>query len=100
MFISGITYYEVKRGLLAINATRQLSEFSWLCRRFRVLLLDNIEILDRASEIHSDLRLRGTPRQDADILIAATAITQNLILVSADSDMLSVKRITVENWLE
>ena len=100
MFISGITYYEVKRGLLAINATRQLSEFNGLCRRFRVLLLDNIEILDRASEIHSDLRLRGTPIQDADILIAATAITQNLILVSADSDMLRIQNITVENWLE
>lgn len=37
VFITGITYYEVKRGLLAINATRQLAEFNGLCRRFRVL---------------------------------------------------------------
>lgn len=100
LFISGITYYEVKKGLLAVNATRKLSTFNELCRReFRVLLLDSIEILDRASKIYADLRLRGTPIQDADILIAATAMTRGLILVSADSDMLRIRDITVENWL-
>ncbi len=44
-------------------------------------------------------RVKKTPVQDADILIAATAITQNLILVSGDSDMLRIQNITVENWL-
>ena len=62
--------------------------------------MDNLEILERASEIYADLKRRGAPIQDADILIAATAITQNLILVSADSDMLRIQDITVENWLE
>ena len=100
VFISGISYYEVKRGLLAVNAISKLSTFNEFCREFRVLLLDNIEILERASEIYADLKRRGTPIQDADILIAATAITQNLILVSADSDMLRIQNITVENWLE
>ena len=99
VFISGITYYEVKRGLLAANATRQLSDFNEFCRKYRVLLLDNIEILDKASEIYADLRRRGTPVQDADILIAATAITQGLIVVSDDSDMLRIQNISVENWL-
>lgn len=99
VFISGITYYEVKRGLLAANATRQLSDFNEFCRKYRVLLLDNIEILDRASEIYADLRRRGTPVQNADILIAATAITRSLIVVSDDSDMLRIQNISVENWL-
>ena len=30
IFISCITYYEVKRGLLALNATRQLADFQML----------------------------------------------------------------------
>jgi tRNA(fMet)-specific endonuclease VapC len=99
LFISCITYYEVKRGLLYANATRKLSGFTQLCRRARVLYLDDIEIIERASDIHSNLKRRGTPIQDADILIAATAITHGLILVSNDSDMLRVAGIIIENWV-
>jgi tRNA(fMet)-specific endonuclease VapC len=93
VFISCITYFEVKRGLLAVNATRQLSDFNLFCTRVRFLLLDDIEIIDRASEIHANLKSRGTPIQDADILIAATAMTRGLILVSNDSDLLRVQGI-------
>lgn len=100
VFISCITYYEIKRGLLAANATSQLSTFNDFCsRKVTVLLVDDIEIIERASEIYADLRRRGTPVQDADILIAATAITQVLIVVSDDSDMLKIQNISVENWL-
>ncbi|MFM6404053.1 MAG: PIN domain-containing protein, partial [Microcystis sp.] len=44
------------------------------------------------------LRLKGTPIQMTDILIAATAISYNLIVVSDDSDMLRVQGLIVENW--
>jgi tRNA(fMet)-specific endonuclease VapC len=76
-----------------------MSDFNNLCRRYRVLLLDELEIIERAAEIHADLKRRGRPIQDADILIAATAIRHGLILVSDDSDLLRVQGITVENWL-
>lgn len=99
VFISGISYYEIKRGLLAVNATSKLSAFNNLCRRYRILLLDDIEIIERAAEIHADLKRRGKPIQDTDILIAATALRHSLILVSNDSDLLRVRGITVENWL-
>ena len=49
--------------------------------------LDSVEVLETASEIHVHLRRTGRPIQDADILIAATAITHNLTLVSNDSDL-------------
>lgn len=61
--------------------------------------MDELEIIERAAEIHADLKRRGRPIQDADILIAATAIRHGLILVSDDSDLLRVQGITVENWL-
>ena len=99
LFISCITYYEVKRGLLAVNATRQLSSFDKFCQKVTVLFLDSLEIIERASEIYADLKQRGRIIQDADILIAATAITKNLTLVSDDSDMLRIPGLTVENWL-
>jgi tRNA(fMet)-specific endonuclease VapC len=99
VFISCITFYEIKRGLLAVNATRQLSEFNRFCRNYKVLLLDDIETIEKACEIHADLKNKGTLIQEPDILIAATAITCGLILVSNDFDMLRVPEISLENWL-
>ena len=96
--ISCITYCEIKRGLLYVNTTRQLSKFNKFCQEVIILFLDNLEIIEKASEIHIDLRRKGRPIQDSDILIAATAIIQNLTLVSNDSDMSRVEGINLENW--
>lgn len=100
VFISCITYYEIKRGLLALNATRQLAEFKTFFHKYEVLYLDDLEIIETACRIHADLKTKGTPIQDADVLIAATAITRGLILVSNDSDMVRVEGIDWENWVE
>ncbi len=100
LFISCITYYEIKRGLLYVNATRKLSIFNEFCQEVTILFLDNLEIIEKASEIYIDLRRKGRPIQDTDILIAATAIIHNLTLVSNDSDMSRVEGINLDNWLE
>ncbi|NER36781.1 MAG: type II toxin-antitoxin system VapC family toxin, partial [Oscillatoria sp. SIO1A7] len=42
---------------------------------------------------------KGTLLEDADILIAATAIARDLTLVSHDSDMLRVPGLKLEDWL-
>ncbi len=97
--ISCITYYEVKRGLLAVKATRQLADFSQFCIDYEVLFLDDIEIIEKACEIHVDLQRRGFKIQEQDILIAATAITRGFILVSNDSDLLRVQGLNLENWV-
>lgn len=100
VFISCITYYDVKRGLLALSATRQLAEFKTFFHKYEVLYLDDLEIIETACRIHADLKNKGRPIQDADVLIAATAITRGLILVSNDSDMVRVEGIDWENWVE
>ncbi len=99
VFVSCITYYEVKRGLLYANATRQLAEFDAFVGKYPILFLDDIEIIEQACKIHADLKIKGTPIQDADVLIAATAIIRGLILVSHDSDLLRVEELSLENWL-
>lgn len=99
VFISCLTYYEIKRGLLAVNAISKLSTFNEFCKEIRVVLLDDLQIIEKAAEIHADLKRKGTPIQDTDVLIAATAIVKRLILVSNDSDMLRVVGVTVEDWL-
>ena len=82
------------------KATRQLSEFEQLCNKYKVVLLEDLQIIEKAAEIHADLKCKGTPIQDADVLIAATAIVKGLIVVSNDSDMLRVVDVTVEDWLK
>lgn len=98
VFISCITYYEVKRGLVAINATRQLAEFNKFCQTYKFLLIDDLEIIELACEIYVDLQRRGFTIQEQDILIAATAIARGLILVSNDSDLLRVEGLSLDNW--
>ncbi|HEV3259642.1 MAG TPA: type II toxin-antitoxin system VapC family toxin [Gemmataceae bacterium] len=45
------------------------------------------------------LRRRGRPMQVIDIMLAATALSLgNCSVVSADSDLLAVPGLTVENW--
>ena len=100
VFISGITYYEIERGLLAVKAVKKLSDFEKFLKKYQVLLLDDMAIFQKASEIYADLKQRGLPIQDADIFIAATAIIHNLIVVSHDSDLLRIKELKLEDWLQ
>jgi tRNA(fMet)-specific endonuclease VapC len=99
IFISGITYYEIQRGLLRTNATKKLALFEQFCQDYPILFLDDLRIFQKASEIHADLTSKGRIIQDADILIAATAMIHGLILVSHDSDLTRVKDLQLENWL-
>jgi tRNA(fMet)-specific endonuclease VapC len=98
--LSCVTYFEVKRGLFAVKATKQLERFDNFCKDYQIIFLDDLAILEKASEIHANLGLRGLPIQTEDILIAATAIVKGFILVSHDSDLLRVEELTLENWLE
>lgn len=99
VFINGISYYEIKCGLLAKDARKQLHFFDKLCKEYGLVLLDNQSIFDRASEIYAELHQKGELIEDADILIASIADTRNFILVSDDSDFDKIRGLRVENWL-
>ena len=99
IFISGITYYEVKRGLLYLNASRKLAKFEIFCAGVTIIIPD-LNILEIACRIHGNLKARGRPIGDADILIAATAISHDFILVSHDADMLNIEGLNLENWVQ
>jgi len=99
IFINAISYYEIKRGLLAANAYKKLSCFEKVCKIFSITLLDNIIILDKASEIYADLKKNGNLIEDADILIASIAMFNDCILVSDDSHFKRIQNLQLENWL-
>ena len=99
IFINGVSYYEIKRGLLAKDARKQLQFFDQLCKEYGLVLLDNQAIFDRAAEIYAELQRKGELIGDADILIAAITDTRNFTLVSDDGDFDKIQGLRVENWL-
>ena len=99
IFISVITSYEVKRGIFAANATKKLEYYETLCQQYEILWIDNLEISQKAAEIHAHLKQRGQPIQDADIFIAATALSKNLTVVTTDKHFWRIPNLKVENWL-
>jgi tRNA(fMet)-specific endonuclease VapC len=99
IFISCITYFEIRRGFLVVDAPKQRERFNQICQIYPIILLDDLAILEKAAEIHANLRLRGLPIQTEDILIAATAMIKGLVVVSNDRDLARVEGLALEDWL-
>lgn len=96
---SVITRYEVLRGLLVKKAARQLDAFNELCAASRVLPVTDA-IVAQGAAIYADLSQRGELINDADILIAATALAHGLIVVTNNqSHFRRIRNLQVENWL-
>ena len=93
-----MTRYEILRGLKARNAVRQLARFEQQCRRSHLLPLTDA-IIVRAADIYALLYQRGQLISDADILIAATALHHNLLMVTENRDYFQrIPGLTVESW--
>jgi len=100
IFINGISYYEIKRGLLAANATKKLKIFDEICKKLKLILLDSKHIFNKASEIYASLKRGGELIPDADILIAAMVLVQDFVLVSDNTAHFQrIKELALENWL-
>ena len=98
--INPITYYEINRGLLAINSKAKLKKFKDLCKVFGVLELSK-EVLDKAAQIYAALRKKGELIEDADLIISATCIVNDLVLITNNRKHFSrIEGLDIENWLE
>ncbi len=93
-----ITRFEILRGLKVKNAQRQITNFGLICLPSRVINLTS-EIIIRAADIYADLYKSGSLVGDADILIAATAINNNLAVVTNnESHFNRISGLQVLNW--
>ena len=93
-----ITRYEILRGLQAKQAARQIQAFEARCRQSRVLpLTDDIVVL--GAHLYGDLAQRGELISDADILIAATALVNGLVLVTENTAHFQrIPGLTLDSW--
>jgi predicted nucleic acid-binding protein len=86
--------YILFAGLISVGAhqynEKKLSEIRKLDR----------EIIKKASDIYVGLKEKGELIGDADILIAASCLLKNMVLVTDDEEHFRrIKELEVENWL-
>jgi tRNA(fMet)-specific endonuclease VapC len=95
---SSMTRYEVARGLKARSAARQFQQFLAFCQHALILPVTDA-ILDRAADLWAAANLAGRPRNDADLIIAATALEHGMVLVTGNSPHFAwISGLTIQNW--
>lgn len=96
--ISVITRYEILRGLKSKQAVRQIAIFENKCNKSYTYPVTE-EIVVQASDIYAHLHQKGLLISDADILIAATAIVHNLILITGNVDHFNrIPHLLCNSW--
>ncbi len=96
--LSIVSRYEVLSGLMWRRAERQMERFDRVCELSDVLpLTDDVAV--RAAHIYAGLRSRGEPLDDADILIAATALVHGLVLMTNNERHFGrIPELRLDNW--
>jgi tRNA(fMet)-specific endonuclease VapC len=98
--LSTITCYEILRGLVYADASRKLSEFETLINHSELFSLDR-DAARIAADIYAALRRQGRLIEDADLLIAATAMVNDCILVTNNvKHYARVPSLELENWAD
>ena len=96
--ISIITYYEIVSGLKHRDAQKQLTSFQEFVSYNTVLPLSTSSATISA-DIYANLRNKGTPIDDIDILIAGIAIANNLIIVTNNiRDFGKIESLEIQDW--
>ncbi|GBR77624.1 putative toxin VapC [Candidatus Termititenax dinenymphae] len=97
--IPPIVYFEVKRGLLAINAPQKSAAFEMLCDNLEIGIIEK-NMLDIAAQQYAELRKKGKTADDADLLIAAYCICNNFTLVTNNIKHFDcITGLDVVNWM-
>jgi tRNA(fMet)-specific endonuclease VapC len=76
-----ITYYEIFSGLKHRDANKQIEKFLAFSKLNKIISLTERSI-EASAEIYAQLRKKGTPVDDIDLLIAGVAISNNLVLIT------------------
>ncbi|MGL5875433.1 MAG: type II toxin-antitoxin system VapC family toxin [Xenococcaceae cyanobacterium] len=93
-----ITYYEILSGLKHRDAEKQLEKFLVFSKSNQILPLTE-ESVKKSAEIYADLRQKGTPVDDIDLLIAGVAIANDLVLITHNQKHFGkIKELELKDW--
>lgn len=92
-----VVWYELRRGLLAKDAKRQMQRFEALYATFlwQDYTRDDWAL---AADLWSSRRAQGAPVNDADLLIAVFARNRNATLISDNVKDFAGLEVSIENW--
>lgn len=95
---SAITFYEVVRGFQVNGAMRALAEFRKLAEDSDVLPI-SLAVLQRAADLWTAAHQTGHPRNDADLIIAATALEHQHVLVTGNTAHFAwIQGLPLSDW--
>lgn len=106
--ISSVTWTEILSGIKTMpDGKRKNSLFDYFIesvqKQFEILPFD-ASAANIYSDLYEQLKTKGKPAQRFDLMIAATAISNNLILVTRNvsdfTDIAANSNLMIENWFE
>ena len=97
--INVIAYYEILRGLKDLGNEGKLRRFGDFIEENELVWIRK-ETVEKAAEVYAYLKKDGNLIEDADILMAAIAIVEDMVLITNNpSHFNRVKGLRLENWL-
>lgn len=103
-FISEITELELLYGVANSSSShkeKNLKKVQGFIDAFEGRILPIRTAFKDFTEQKVQLRKKGTPISDFDLLIGCTALTQNMTLVSRNiKEMIRIDGLTYENWID
>lgn len=96
--ISIITYYEIASGLKHRDSQKQYRLFEKFSDQSNIIPLTK-KSTDMSAEIYAEMRKKGTPVDDIDLLIAGTALANNMITVTHNRKHFErIPGLCIEDW--
>ena len=92
-----IVHYQVSRFLKLKNATRLLGGYTSMVANWFPVLIDGQD-WETAADIWAERHRIGKPIQDADLLIAVTALKAGATLVTNNTRHFEGPGLMLENW--
>lgn len=97
---SEITYFEILAGLEYKRAQKQIDQFELFSLKSNILKID-INSIRISAKIYGELRSKGIQIGTPDLLIAGTAINNELELITNNEKHYShIKELQVSNWMK
>lgn len=101
IFISSLTVHEIEYGLLLKPALRKKIGEIWelFLKQINIIPFDSEEAFD-AAKIRAHLKEKGKPIGAYDLLIGATALSHDKIIVTDNvKEFERIQGLEIENWL-
>lgn len=83
-----VSFYEVKRGLLAVNSKRRMSVFEAQVEIFGIIQMTE-STFNIAAQVYAELSKTGNVIEDDDLFIGSSALEHNAVLLTNNARHLS-----------